>query len=249
MTEEGSIVVDRARRIFNELAAINTDVAALRDHVTGTVRAGMIGTAARWIIPAMMRLLAQDYPGVELIVSEGTSRALEPMLTSGRLDMALVNFSEVPAELDVNPLIEEDLGLVVAKDHPLAHQAQVELESLVGLELLLPAPGTAYRDELELSLRPAGIRLAAKAQMDGLRLIASLTFDGYGPAILPATAIPAYLRKDWSFVPVAGLRRRVIQLAVRRKGLPSAATRAVMALTSLVIADPTIRPGGCHLAG
>ena len=31
-------------------------------------------------------------------------------------------------------------------------------------------------------------------ELDGVRLIASLAFDGYGPAILPATAVPGHLR-------------------------------------------------------
>ena len=62
------------------------------------------------------------------------------------------------------------------------------------MELLLPLPGTAFRDELDAVTRPLGITLLPAAEIDGLRLIASLTFEGYGPAILPATAIPSFLR-------------------------------------------------------
>ena len=62
------------------------------------------------------------------------------------------------------------------------------------MELILPLPGTAFRDELDAVTRPLGITLLPAAEIDGLRLIASLTFEGYGPAILPATAIPSYLR-------------------------------------------------------
>ncbi len=68
------------------------------------------------------------------------------------------------------------------------------LDDLADLELLLPLQGTAYRDELDAATRPLGITLLPAAEIDGLRLIASLTFEGFGPAILPATAIPGILR-------------------------------------------------------
>ena len=76
------------------------------------------------------------------------------------------------------------------------------------MELILPLPGTAFRDELDAVTRPLGITLLPAVEIDGLRLIASLTFEGYGPAILPATAIPSYLRSQFHPVPIEGLPRR-----------------------------------------
>ena len=65
-------------------------------------------------------------------------------------------------------------------------------------------------------------------ELDGVRLIASLAFDGYGPAILPATAVPGHLRGRFSVLPVTGLPRRRVGVAQRRRGLPSAPVRAVI---------------------
>src|SRR5690242_292627 len=48
LTEEGEVVAARARRIQSELDALTADVASLHDEVAGAVRAGVIGTTARW---------------------------------------------------------------------------------------------------------------------------------------------------------------------------------------------------------
>ena len=40
ITEEGRVVVDRARRIRAELDALGSDIASLRDEVQGAVRVG-----------------------------------------------------------------------------------------------------------------------------------------------------------------------------------------------------------------
>ena len=60
LTEEGTVVVARARRILSELDALVSDVAACKDEVTGTVRVGMIGTTARWLVPRLMDMAAKS---------------------------------------------------------------------------------------------------------------------------------------------------------------------------------------------
>src|SRR5580658_2430882 len=44
LTEEGEVVVARARRMMAEMDAMVSDVVAMRHEVRGTVRVGMIGT-------------------------------------------------------------------------------------------------------------------------------------------------------------------------------------------------------------
>ena len=115
------------------------------------------------------------------------------------------------------------------------------------MELLLPLPGTAFRDELDAAARPLGVTLIPAAEIDGLRLIASLAFEGYGPAILPATAIPSFLRDQFRPVPIAGLPRRRVGVAQRSRGLPSAPTRALNDLLKTVVSLPDDRPPGVHV--
>ncbi len=95
-------------------------------------------------------------------------------------------------------------------------------------------------------IRPSGVTLTPIAQIDGLRLIASLTFEGFGPAILPATAIPSYLRHRFRSLAVEGLPRRRVGVAQRSRGLPSAPTLALLDLLQVIVAGPTELPDGLH---
>src|SRR5271165_4840034 len=202
VTEEGQVVVDRGRRMMIELEAMVADVMALRQQVVGTVRVGMIGTTGRWLVPQLFARLRARHPHVRMSVADGTSSSLEPQLVTGHLDVAVVTLPVPGDELSATPLFEEDLMLVVPCDHPLARRpakkrggpAPLPLAALADLELLLPLPGTPLRDEIEAAVLPAGITLRPSMELDGLRMLASLTFDGYGPAILPATAVPFHLR-------------------------------------------------------
>ena len=248
LTEEGEAVVARARRVAVELDGIVADVAAVHHQVAGTVRLGMIGTTGRWLVPRLLEVLAERHPGVHLVVVEGTTTTLEPQLTTGRLDLAVVNLPVPDRDVVTQPLFDEDLVLVVRAEDPRAGRGVVPLADLDGLDVLLPLPGTAFRDDLDNVCRAAGVSLRPKAEIDGVRLLASLTFEGHGPAILPATALPQSLVERWSAVTVDGLPRRHVGIAQRRLGLPAAPARAVLALVRELVDGRAERPVGVHAA-
>ena len=245
-TQEGEAVLARARRILSELDALVSDVAACKDEVTGTVKVGMIGTTARWLAPQLMELAADRHPNLALMIAEGITTGLESQLADGQLDLAVLNFPVHGKDLLSKLLFEEDLVLVVPADHPLAAlDRQLVLDDLAELKLILPLPGTALRDELDAAMKPSGIELSASAQIDGLRLIATLTFEGYGPAILPATAIPTYMRTRFRAITVNGLPRRRVGVAQRSRGLPTAPTLALLDLLQTIVATADL-PSGLH---
>ncbi len=161
LTEEGQAVVERGRRVAAELEAAVADVAALRHEVSGTARIGMIGTTARWLAPLLLDGMDRAHPKVRLVVGDGTSATLEPLLASGSLDAAIVNLPQSSPDLVERPLFDEDLVLVVPSDHAFAERRQLPLKELDGFELLLPAPGTTFRLEIDEACRTAGIALTA----------------------------------------------------------------------------------------
>ena len=246
LTEEGWAVVSRARHIQGELEALTADVAALRDELSGTVRLGCIGTSARWLVPLVLEKLTHEHPLLHVIVVDATTTSLVPRLLADELDLAVVNLPITHADVVADHLFDEDRILIVPDSHPLAHVERVSLADLADHELLLEPQGTAFRDELDRQAAAAGIVLRAKADVDGLRLIATLAFQGFGAAIVPATAAPGWLEGSWRRVPVDGLARRSVGLARRQRGLLSAPARALHAAVVAVVASDGEEFEGVH---
>ena len=250
LTAEGEVVVARAYRVMGELDALVADVGALREAVAGNVRVGMIGTTARWLVPVLLSELAQRHPRLHLMVAEGTTQGLEPQLAAGRFDLAVLTVPVPGRDLVFEPLFEEDIVLVVpVDDDPLAGIEQIDLTDLERFELVLAAPGTTFRREIDAAVEPAGVHLTPRVELDGVRLVASLTFEGYGPALLPATAVPAHLRSRFRLVAVDGLPPRRVGTALRRRGLPSAPARAVIDTLRDVLASSEQLPLGLRALG
>ncbi len=242
LTEEGRVAVARARRVQAELDALRNDLASLGARVAGTTRLGIIPTTARWLLPRLLPQLRARHPLVRLVVTSSTSSTLLVQLQSGALDAAVTALPIDDPEMAITPLFVEDLVLVAPVHHPLAERAEVTLAELAQHPLLLQAPGTSLRDELDHAAVRAGVRLRAAAEIDGVRLLASLAVDGHGAAIVPATTLPRS-GSQAVIVPVRGLPPREVGLARPRRGLLSAPANAVLATLLDVLAEGPPLPG------
>ena len=247
-TDEGRVVLERARRIEAEFEALDSDVASLRDIISGSVRLGVIGTTARWLVPPLLTNLAEHYPEVSVVVLDATTSSLVLNLVSGAVDLAVVNLPLDDPELTVQPLFDEERVLIVPSWHPLYDRRSVTLAELVEHELLLEAPGTAFRDVLDTAAAQQGVKLRPKAEFDGMRLLASLAFAGFGAGIVPASAAPAGVAGDWRRISIEGVPGRSVGLVRRRRNLPSAAQRVVAEVIRGVVAAEAGGPSGIHPA-
>jgi LysR family hydrogen peroxide-inducible transcriptional activator len=244
LTPEGLRVVERARRIEAEFAALESDLAAMRNVVSGHVRIGMIGTTARWLVPHLLAAMEEHYPLVTITILDATTTSLVLQLIGGQVDAALVNLPVNEPELVTATVFDEDRMLVVPTGHDLARRERISVTDLAGVPLLLPAEGTSFRTELDEDAHAANISLSPQAEIDGMRLLASLAFSGFGAAVLPASAAPGWFGGDWTRVPIEGLRQRSVGIATRRRGLPSAAERALIEqLRAVVSAHAGDQPG------
>jgi LysR family hydrogen peroxide-inducible transcriptional activator len=248
LTPEGEIVVSRARRIEVELEALVADVAAVHSEVEGAARIGVIGTTARWLVPPLLEAMAEEYPRVRVVVVDATTTSLLPQLHTGQLDLAVLALPIRDPDVDAERLFEEELIVIAPSDHPLAAEERVTLDQLAQHHLLLEPPGTAFRDDLDAQAKEAGVTLSTKAEVDGMRLVASLAFEGYGAAVLPASAAPRGWsgERPWKVVRVDGLTRRSVGLVRRRRGLPSAPARALTEVLKRTVAAEADQQEGIH---
>lgn len=247
LTDDGAVVVERARRILHELDDITAEMASRGDEVRGDTRLGVIGTTARWMLPTLLTHLAQQHPLVHITVHEGNTTNLLPRLLAGHIDAAMVHLPVDDPEVEVEPLFAEDLVLLVHTSHHLAGRESVAVAELAAEPLMLPPRGTGLRRVIDRAAISAGVELQTQVEIDGVRLLTSLAFEGFGATIVPATAVPRWLKADYARVSVPELPRRVVGWVQRRRPAPGAPTRALLAVLRDVIATQGLDQPGVHV--
>lgn len=236
LTEQGSVVVERGRRIIHELQDIEADIHSDDSVVEGDTRIGCIGTTGRWLMPRLLGALAKQHPGIHATIHEGSTSTLVPRLIDGQLDAAIVHFPVDAPELQLEPLFSEDLILLVHEDHEWSKLESISLTELATKPILLAPRNTSLRRIIDRAAGNQRVALTAQAEIDGVRLLASLAFDGFGPAIVPATSVPDWLVGPFARVALPELPKRAVGWATRRRPLPNKATRATFDILRATIA-------------
>ena len=147
-TEFGAVVLERARRVQRELEAMRADLSMLQGLEAGHARLGVVGTASRWLVPALVADLRVRAPGVRLRVNEGASERLLAEVIEGELAQAVVTEPVDDRRLVVEHLLDEALVALVHADVPLPAEP-VPLAALTELPLVLPPARNPLRIELE----------------------------------------------------------------------------------------------------
>ena len=188
-TEFGTVVLDRARRVQRELEAMRADLSMLQGLEAGHARLGVVGTASRWLMPALVADLRVRAPGVRLRINEGASERLWAEVIEGELAQAVVTEPVDDRRLVLEHLLDETLVALVHDDVPLPEEP-VPLSALSELSLVLPPARNPLRMELESVAASQNLTLEVAVEVEGIRLIADLVAAGDYASILPETALP-----------------------------------------------------------
>lgn len=78
LTYEGQLVASRSQRIEAELNAIIHEVVSTTGHIVGSVHIGVVGTTARWLVPALLGRQSETHPAIAMTIADGTSRLRLP---------------------------------------------------------------------------------------------------------------------------------------------------------------------------
>ncbi len=228
-TECGEAVLERARRIRRELEAMRDDLSMLQGLQSGHSSFGIVGTASRWLIPALVADLRTTAPGVQLRINEGASERLGAEVLAGELAQAVVTEPMTSPRLVSEHLLDEELVGLVPADAPDFGSRPVALRKLAELPMILPPIGNPLRREVDDAAAAAGVTLSVLVEIEGIRLVADMVAAGGGASVLPETAVPPEL---------TGVRRVSLRdVPPRRLGLIT--TRDAQ----LSLADRAVRDG------
>lgn len=247
LTIDGHRVAEHARRIQRSLADIVADTTSIDSDVSGDVRIGMLGTTARWLLPHLLAETRAAYPRLRPLVGEGTTSVLIPALLAGHYHAAVLHLPVDEPQLIIEPLFAEELVVLAPPDHALAAFDSLTIADLARHPLLLSPPGSALRRVIERATRAAGVDLQIQAEVDGVRLLATLAIDGYGASIVPATAVPKSTARRFATVRVPELPPRVVALAYPRRPEPGHATKALFGVLHECLADFATDEPGVHI--
>jgi LysR family transcriptional regulator, nitrogen assimilation regulatory protein len=191
-TEAGKLLLEHGRGILYQVERAREDLGRLRGGLAGRVAVGLPNSVARVLTVPLTRAFREALPEARLSISEGLSSALQEGLAAGRLDIVVLYNAQPSRELDLTPLLEEELVLV-RKRPPGLHEdpppGPIALDEVARLPLVIPTRPNAIRMHVEAEMADIGARPNVVLEIDGVSAILDLVLDGAGCAILSRNAL------------------------------------------------------------
>lgn len=196
-TEAGKLLLAHGRGILHQVQRAHEELGRVRGALAGRVAVGLPTSLARVLTVPLTRAFRQAMPEASLSISEGLSVALLESLQNGRLDIAVLYNAQAGADLDITPLMVEELVLVQARPPGLAEDpppGAIALRALAELPLVIPSRPNAIRMHVESELAGIGCRPRIALEIDGVSAILDLVADGAGSAVLSRNAVASSVR-------------------------------------------------------
>jgi DNA-binding transcriptional LysR family regulator len=246
LTEAGEMLVRHADAITAAIVAAESELAASRSTLSGTLRLAAFPTAARALLPGVIAELGRAHPALRI-----TLRDLETAESLAALRLDEVDVAIVDEYDEATRIREPGIGLQLLLDDPL-HVAlppgvrpgggPAALAELAGASWIMDTETSAMYGAVVRQCRVAGFEPHVRSHCRDYSVIIALVEAGLGVAVLPGLALrDRELRADVVPVEPPLGRRVLVALKPERRSHPAVAAL----LTALAGPDeaPSARPG------
>lgn len=220
LTPFGRHCYPHARALLEHYDRVVEQMALAAERRLGRVAIACVPSFASQVLPPILGRFAERYPDIQLGVEDDTARNVQHRVLEQRVDFGIGSLWEEDPNLEFEPVLRDEMGLVCRRDHPLAlAERPLAWADLAGHKLI--NNGTVRL--LDGTPAQATMAQAHFSVSNVISLLAVLRAD-IGITTLPRLAVPQD-DPDLCFVPLGepSIERRVGILHTRRQSLSPAA--------------------------
>ena len=185
LTNEGKILEEYARRALKEIETAKIELTSSDGALKGSVNIGILSSLSELLSVALMRIIKEKYPNVNLKITVGYSGHLKEWLENGEIDVALIYGSTSSKFLDMQSMVQEQLWLIGSSQANLSAEQSIELKDISQYDLILPYAPHRLRTLIEQGFHKAKYELKISAEVNDLAVQKQLVKEGFGYTILP----------------------------------------------------------------
>ncbi len=196
LTEAGREITRRATRVLGEARDI---VDFARRHgklLSGPLHLRVIPSIAPYVLPALLPLVREKFPDLDLHLRETQTHTLLEELLDGALDLLLLALPVDNPEVETTKLFNDRFLLAMPKSRRLSNKIRATPELLEQDRLLLLEEGHCLRDQ---ALSFCNLRRVDNIDTFGasnLSTIVQMVANGLGMTLLPELSIKLECRND-----------------------------------------------------
>jgi LysR family transcriptional regulator, hca operon transcriptional activator len=189
LTPAGRAFLEHARSVLSQVSAATEAARRVAHPTKPCFSVGFLtGHESAWM-PEALRILRDELPNIDVMISSQYSPPLANALLKGTVDAAFLRREQGVPDLAFRPLVKEPLVVVLPSDHRLAVRKAISPADLMG-ETFVGVSHTApvLRAIIDNYLKRSGIHITPAHETEHVVMGVSLVASTGGVALLPAYA-------------------------------------------------------------
>lgn len=180
----GEEFVNHAIRIMSEVGAAQQCIQEYVSMDKGCLRVGVIPVVAHYSIPKLLADFNREFPGIKLSLVESQDDELLDMISSSKLDAAIVQQADINAPFQYFPLYVDNMVLLTNKRHRLAFRKTADLNELRNEKFIITPPNSGHHHDFEKACHAIGFVPNVIMTCSSVKTIMGLTHEGIGISVL-----------------------------------------------------------------
>jgi len=196
LTAAGSRLLEHSRGILAQVGRIRADLEDQRKGDCGHLTLGLPPSLGSCLTVPLVRAFGELLPNARIATVEGLSAYMLEWLHMGRVDCALVYSASASENVDVAPLLDDQLFLIAPRTRRMPARPALELARVADYPLVIPSRPHAMRMVVEGALAGVGAHIKVAHEIESIPAIVDLVRQGYGYAVLPQSAVRSSAFED-----------------------------------------------------
>ena len=189
LTDSGVAFLDHARGIIRQVNRAKESIRDFDDNPSGTVSIATPASVANVLSVPLFQLLKKNYPAIELNLDEGLTGNIRQVFDMGLFDIILELDADGSDDLNVEPLIRENLYFISQYSRGDRNTAEIDFLDLANYPLILSQVKHAMGRTVMKYAQEQHLELKIISSTTGLHPALKLIEAGIGYGISPWSAI------------------------------------------------------------
>lgn len=190
LTDEGDMIVRRARRILDDTKALEQEVAAIKGEISGTLIFGVIPTALAFT-GKLVKRLHEAHPKIVARIDSLSASAIQQRLDDGQIDAGITYGDSIGTDLRTVQALYQETYVLLVPAHMTEETGPIPWARVAEFPLSLLEPQMQNRRILDRIFAEQGLHPQIVAETSGFTAAMVMAKEGLAATVLPRVLIRA----------------------------------------------------------
>lgn len=157
LSEAGRTLMPFALRSMQLMRETDQAMSAFTHMLEGRLQLGASLTIGEYVLPRLLGPFGREYPNISIMMKVMNTTQIMEEINKHQLNFGLIEAPVSHPDMVIEPVMGDELKLIVPQGHPLADQTEVTLSDALGYPFVLREQGSGTRRVMEEQLLAKGL--------------------------------------------------------------------------------------------